>query len=262
MSSPNPIQIHIPSTLTPFAVPLTSYLTTHPSFSRLAISACIFAPAHLSTPPTTRLLLLHRAHTEPSFRNLWEIPGGGVEATDPTVLHALAREVFEETGLHLTRFIRQVGPGEVLTGGDESTPIRCQRLSFEIEVAEMGSVEAPLEEERDGMAARGLSVLEDVRVVVDPAEHQGFRWVSEAEVRDATCLVASGETGYFGKRRAGWEHGQGEGEVKLVFEDQQQVMLEAFAMHVMRTGGHPMWVQGRMFQGSLGGQLLQGKVVE
>ena len=95
-----------------------------------------------------------------------------------------------------------------------------------------GGVEAALtEEERDGGAARGVSALEDVTVVVDPAEHQGFRWVSEAEVRDAACLVGSGETGYFAKKRAGWEDGQGEGEVKLVSEDQRQVMLEAFAKH-------------------------------
>ena len=94
------------------------------------------------------------------------------------------------------------------------------------------SAETPMDAEREGMAARGLSTLEDIRVVVDPAEHQGFRWVSEAEVRDATCLVASGETGYFAKKRAGWGNNE-QGEVKLVFEDQRQVMLEAFAKHTI-----------------------------
>ncbi|MCJ1315910.1 hypothetical protein MMC15_001230 [Xylographa vitiligo] len=246
MSTPHPIQIHVPPAIGPLAIPLSRYLATHPSFSALATSACIFAPAHLSTPPTPRLLLLHRARTEPSFRNLWEIPGGGVEATDPTVLHALAREV---------------GPGEVLTGGDERTPTRCQRLSFEIAVAEMtgdplpdgrrasvGVEAAPMEETtRHGGAttARGLSALADVRVVVDAAEHQGFRWVSEAEVRAAPCLVGRGETGYFAKKRVGGEDGPGEGAVKLVFEDQRQVMLEAFAGHGAGGGGHGTASAGR-----------------
>jgi 8-oxo-dGTP pyrophosphatase MutT (NUDIX family) len=49
--------------------------------------------------------------TERSFPNLWEVPGGSPELSDPTILHSVAREAFEETGLRLTKFVRQIGDG-------------------------------------------------------------------------------------------------------------------------------------------------------
>lgn len=59
------------------------------------------------------------------------MPGGSVDATDPTILHGLAREVFEETGLRFTTFVCQVGKGiEFMTGPRR----RWMKLSFEIEV--------------------------------------------------------------------------------------------------------------------------------
>ena len=62
---------------------------------------------------------------------MWEIPGGSVDRSDPTILHGLAREVFEETGLKLTKFVRGVGNGIEFATGPRK---RWMKLSFDIEV--------------------------------------------------------------------------------------------------------------------------------
>ena len=54
-----------------------------------------------------------------------------VDTNDPTILHGLAREVFEETGLKLTRFVRGVGEGIKFTTGQRTL---WMKSTFEIEV--------------------------------------------------------------------------------------------------------------------------------
>ena len=161
-----------------------------------------------STPP--RLLLLRRSSTDTAFPNLWEIPGGSVDKDDPTILHGLAREVFEETGLRLTRFVRLVG--EIVewmtTEGDdgivkEPKKISWVKLSFEIEVAEVGD----LMREIDGHDVE--DVLQPLPIDLDPQEHQDHAWVTEKEVRD------------FIEKRTGKE---------IVSKEQAGKMLEAFEL--------------------------------
>lgn len=98
----------------------------------------------LVSAPAPRLLLVQRAATERAFPNLWEIPGGSTETFDRSILHSVAREVFEETGLHLTRIVRQVGEGvefqsakQITDENGLSKPRKSYlKLTFEIEVAE------------------------------------------------------------------------------------------------------------------------------
>ena len=137
MSCPTPtgpIQIRIAPSLSYLADPLITYLHTNPSYDNLVVGACIFAPENRrpnGDPP--RLLLVQRAAAECGFPNLWEVPGGSAEATDPTIFHSIAREVFEETGLKLTRIVGAVGDGcEFTTGGNR----KWKKLTFEIEVQE------------------------------------------------------------------------------------------------------------------------------
>lgn len=96
--------------------------------------------------------------------NKWEIPGGGVDASDPSILHGLVREVWEETGLRS----RSV---ERLVGGEEGSIFLTRRglrvVKFEFEVV--------VEDGEDGEG--GLQVMLDER------EHQRFLWVGEEDVR-------------------------------------------------------------------------------
>ena len=130
-----PIHIHIPPSLTRFAITPSEFLQENPTFTNLAVGACIFAPLvdRQSGTASPRLLLIQRAATERGFLNRWEVPGGSAEVGDPTLVHSVAREVFEETGLRLTRFLRAIGNGIQFTTGKNAT---WMKLTFEIEVQE------------------------------------------------------------------------------------------------------------------------------
>ena len=204
----NPIQIRVPPTLAPLAVPLSTWLEKNPTFTNLAVGACIFAPTvdHPSDIPQPRLLLVQRAAGECGFPNLWEVPGGSAEIGDPTILHSVAREVFEETGLMLTRFVRAAGNGIQFTTGSDS---RWMKLTFEIEVQEdvlsaAADGEYTPSTRFDNNKAR--CITGNAIVKLDPAEHQAFKWVTEEELKV-------------------W------GPENIVVEEQRQMMLQAFEAH-------------------------------
>ena len=82
----------IADSLAEYAVPRETYIAQRPQYQHLALGALLF---HKST-----ILLVQRAADE-SFPNCWETPGGGCEngTIDKTILHGVARELLEETGL-------------------------------------------------------------------------------------------------------------------------------------------------------------------
>ena len=163
--SPQPIQITIPPALRQHTIPLSTFLTRNPQYTNLVIGSLIFHPPTPTHP--IRLLILQRASTEHAFPNLWEVPGGSSDPEDPTILHSAAREMFEETGLRLMRFVREVGKGvEFVTG-----QTRWVKLSFEIEVVEMHG-------------RKGDGEMDDVEITLDPEEHQDHTWVTEQEIRE------------------------------------------------------------------------------
>ncbi|KAF1807895.1 NUDIX-domain-containing protein [Eremomyces bilateralis CBS 781.70] len=98
-----------------FCVSSQAYLANHPSeysqYQHLAIGALVF---NHSTP--RRLLLIQRAASD-TMPNLWEIPGGGADDVDETILHGIARELWEETGLMATSVGPEVGVGQMFTVG-------------------------------------------------------------------------------------------------------------------------------------------------
>ncbi|KAI8938565.1 hypothetical protein NX059_004444 [Plenodomus lindquistii] len=87
-----------------------------------------------------------------------EIPGGKVDDTDETILHAAARELKEEAGLTATRVVRKVSQFTF----DDRRPGRPHKtwlkLIFEMEVEDPSSI------------------------TLDPGEHQDFLFATEEEV--------------------------------------------------------------------------------
>ncbi|PWY65704.1 hypothetical protein BO70DRAFT_419600 [Aspergillus heteromorphus CBS 117.55] len=98
-----------------YAQPLSTFTTHHP-VDTLVVGAFIFSPNPTPTSPPIspspspstaipKTLLLQRAASD-SYPYFWEGPGGGCEPSiDETLLAGVAREVFEETGLAVVRFV-------------------------------------------------------------------------------------------------------------------------------------------------------------
>ena len=219
--SPHPISIHIPPALSHLATSPHQFLQNNSELDNLAVGAFIFSSPEIVTPSSVRLLLIQRAATERAFPHCWEVPGGSAEFTDPTILHSVAREVFEETGLHLTRVVRTIGDGvrfESAKGID-----RWLKLSFEIEVAELIIYHAApsasiddndLHPERETeRLATAESAIPFISICLDPIEHQDFRWITEEEVRS----------------NEGHESG-----LQFISAEQKSVILEAFRLHNTR----------------------------
>ncbi|PNP48990.1 hypothetical protein THARTR1_10241 [Trichoderma harzianum] len=139
-----------------WTVPKSDWLSIHgKDFDGVATSAYIF-------DAQGRVLLVQRAAHD-SMPNLWETPGGAVDAGDSSILAGCAREVKEEAGLVARRMRRLVTEGEgrekwsVFTNRS-GTRVFCG-FAFEVEV-------------------------EGGEVVLDPEEHQAFLWAGEEDVRD------------------------------------------------------------------------------
>ncbi|KAI0974171.1 hypothetical protein F4678DRAFT_424890 [Xylaria arbuscula] len=104
--------LRFPSSLLPFDVPARDYLTRCGApWDGLAVGALIFS----HSAPTDRILLIQRDKSD-SLPEKWEIPSGVVSNNsdkDATVLQAVVRELWEETGL-LARELKRVvnAPGE------------------------------------------------------------------------------------------------------------------------------------------------------
>jgi len=134
-----------------FAVPMKQYLEANPQFDGLVVGALVYDAAG-------RLLLLQRAAHD-SMPSRWEVPGGACDWEDETILHAAARELWEESGLTPRRL------GRIVRCGAEDGVVffsrrqrRYCKYSFEVEV-------------------------EGYEVTLDPNEHQAFVWASEDECR-------------------------------------------------------------------------------
>lgn len=90
----------------------------------------------------------------------WEVPGGGCDDDDESILHGVARELWEETGLSAAK----IGP---LVGKPHCFASRSgkQVCKFNFSVEAEQTTEGRLE------------------VKLNPVEHQKFVWASEEEVR-------------------------------------------------------------------------------
>ncbi|KAI9640857.1 hypothetical protein NHQ30_010698 [Ciborinia camelliae] len=142
-----------------FAVSKHSYLAARPgiSFGYIATSAFVLDVSSASNP---RLLLLQRAASD-SDPNTWEPPGGACEDKDESILHAAARELWEEAGLQAARIDGTIGDPYHFTLSDGK---QVCRFHFVVQLKINGGA----------LPAVGLN----------PCEHQRFVWATRDEIRE------------------------------------------------------------------------------
>jgi len=151
-------------TTSSFAVNLHTYVSNDPGrktksgatvkFKYVAVGALVFD----SSEPE-RILLVQRAPDD-SAPNRWEVPGGATDPEDPTILHSVARELWEEAGLTAENIGPEVGEGQVFL--TRSGKLVC-KFHFLVE------------------AKRGTNGA--LNVMLDPREHQNYVWATEEEVK-------------------------------------------------------------------------------
>ncbi|KAI5779878.1 NUDIX hydrolase domain-like protein [Peziza echinospora] len=175
-----PLTIPYHPSLTPYHLPIPTLLATGlpPSPSPWPTTTTPLHPSLLSPTTTTSakpdhlaagayilhnstLLLLLRSPTEPAFPSLWEIPGGGADpALDATLLHTVVREVYEETGLVVSRFVEPwvAVQGFAGRGGGRL----WGKVSFVVEVEEGGEVRLDAREHSAWRWVAGVGEVEEV----------------------------------------------------------------------------------------------------
>ncbi|KAI5919302.1 NUDIX hydrolase domain-like protein [Camillea tinctor] len=149
---PAPMNFKVAHSVDNFNIPLQDLMESHEHVTDIAVGACVF-------DSDGRVLLVQRAAKD-SLPFLWEVPGGGCEFEDETVLHSVARELGEESGLCAQRIGDELGVLDLFT---TRTPGRLVRkYTFIVEV-------------------------EGYDVRLNPAEHKAYLWVSEDEARAKRC---------------------------------------------------------------------------
>lgn len=155
------------ASLTPaFFKPSSAILAANPPISNLCIGALIISRV---ASGQRRLLLLRRAATQTTFPSRWEIPGGGIDPLDETLLHSVVRKVKKETGLTVTHVSRVAGA----TGrewDDVGDGARWRKYTFEVEV--LGA--------------------DDVEVRIDAVQHAQWMWVASGDL-EALEMTTEGE---------------------------------------------------------------------
>jgi 8-oxo-dGTP pyrophosphatase MutT (NUDIX family) len=161
MSKPLEISFRPHTSASKFSISAEAYISENPDvpafYQYLATGAIVFDQ---SDPK--RVLLIQRASND-SMPNLWETPGGGCDAEDQTVLHSVARELWEEAGLVAKLIGPPVGDGYVF---NTRTSKAVRKLNFIVKV-DAGDA---------GIAVR-----------LDPLEHQNFLWATEQEIKDGNA---------------------------------------------------------------------------
>jgi 8-oxo-dGTP pyrophosphatase MutT (NUDIX family) len=137
--------------LAPYNIPPAEYLAAHPTLKGLVVSAVILH--------NSRVLLIQRAPHD-GFPLKWECPGGGVDQTDATILHAVCREVHEETGLRVTGISDVVDILE-FEGGQNDKGTLWRKITFlmELDAKEFLEVQLDPEEHVDAVLAAEEDVL-------------------------------------------------------------------------------------------------------
>lgn len=196
--------------LAPWNVTLEQWLRDHDPEGHLygvATGVVVFKDHDVNGNKERKVLLVQRASTD-SMPDLWEIPGGAADVEDETILHAAARELWEESGLEagrLVSFIPEVSGWE--DGGAD--------IAFDVDKGTGEALSGMLFRNRTRtrkycrFAFVGEVDWRTAAIVLDPNEHQDFVWASEEEVRSGRV---------------------GEKEIPFTVEGVKVLLLKAFAL--------------------------------
>ncbi|KAL4946762.1 NUDIX hydrolase domain-like protein [Aspergillus oleicola] len=226
-----------------YAVPFAEFRTANPQYTHYVGGGLIFSRSAMpkASPSNTtkeaegqqgtlRLLLLQRSY-EDSYGGQWEGPGGSCDPEDANLLDGVAREVLEESGLHVSRFVELAGKeewvrerlGQIISAAKFTFIVEAHEAASPVTGSGAGSGDG----EGNGLPAPadggdgnvpGLERRWEDMVKLDPAEHRDFEWVTEEEVREAENAK------------------NGEGIFKS-FANQGRTMLEAFRIMREDHGG-------------------------
>ncbi|KAL1969200.1 hypothetical protein VTN77DRAFT_454 [Rasamsonia byssochlamydoides] len=201
-----------------FDVPLSAFAAAHAEYTDFVVGGFIFSERRRSTSTSTsitssspalmtatataaapRMLLLQRAWSD-SYGGYWDFPGGSIETeSDATLLDGVAREVFEETGYHVSR-IRELVTVDTWT---RMSRVRGERrvakFSFIVEVHESaaalssgGGEEIHAESKDDSVVVQQKPVDWEDQVILAESEHQRYTWATEEEVETSVINKRNG----------------------------------------------------------------------
>lgn len=123
--------------------------------------------------------------TDPhAFSDFWQIPSGSPKPSDPTMLHALARIIFEQTGLRLTSVVTMSGPETEAASSETGYPQRM-RMLFMVEVAELRPMQldnSPFGKDF-GYGGQRLDFTY-ITVTLNPRKHRQHVWSREEDLKE------------------------------------------------------------------------------
>lgn len=151
-----------------------------------------------------RILLLKRTARETYYPNMFELPSGNIGPTDPSLTHALAREVEEETGLTATRVVEELlPPFEYETSKEYEVRQAVQSPQGWYETGKISNFEIT----NTCIQVNFLVEVEDGEVKVNPEEHSVAVWADEKKVggldmTDGMRGLVEKAFGQFGRTRS------------------------------------------------------------
>ncbi|KAL2840886.1 NUDIX hydrolase domain-like protein [Aspergillus pseudoustus] len=179
-----------------FNLPFPAFRAKKPQYTHFIGGGLIFSRSPnlprgsdrpLEDDNNIRILLLQRALHD-AYPGAWEGPGGSCEYDDESLLYGVAREVFEECGLRVSRFVELVATDEwVKLKPDEV--VKAKKYTFLVEIEEgkpavsVNGDGVPADKLPDGTIDSGLARRWEDLVKLDPEEHRDFEWATEEEVR-------------------------------------------------------------------------------
>jgi 8-oxo-dGTP pyrophosphatase MutT (NUDIX family) len=148
-------------------------------YNRLVIGVAIFKGNSTIKEPS--VLIVKRAAHASYFPNKWEIPGGHVEQSDATIVHAIFRETLEETGLYVTHI-----NGEFEQFVYSVDDHKALQLNFAVSVEEFISIKLHSKEHQDyawisSPDATKYDMTDGMLKVVSNA----LKWARETMIKDA-----------------------------------------------------------------------------